>query len=71
MANKPELNVYVVREYEKNGEKRKFFTKVGVGFLTEKQGAWLRLDDGIAISGRNIFVGHAKEAEAAGETEGQ
>lgn len=70
MTNRPELNVYVVRDYEKNGEKRKFFTKVGVGFLTEKQGAWLRLEDGISISGRNIFVGHAKD-EGAAEGEGQ
>lgn len=70
MSNRPELNVYVVRDYETNGEKRKFFTKVGVGFLTEKQGAWLRLEEGISISGRNIFLGPAREAEAAGDTEG-
>jgi hypothetical protein len=67
-GKKPDLIVSSVREYESNGEKRKFFTKVGVGYVSEK-GCWISIDPNISVTG-TLYCGPPKTEAAQGDDYG-
>lgn len=57
MSEKTEIyDLLKVREYEQDGQQKAAFTRVGVAFPTEKGGFTLRIDEGIAVSGRVELV---------------
>lgn len=70
-SKKPDLTVYAVSEYKvrTTGEVKKFFTKVGSGYTNGTNGAWISIVDGVALSGKSIYIAPRKE-KLQGEPEG-
>ena len=51
------FNVYVTEEYEKDGEAKTRWNRVGSAFLHEKgQGMNVQIAPGIAVSGRIVIL---------------
>ncbi len=63
--SKTPYNLLHVREYEKDGEKKKVYTRVGVAFEIEG-GFSLQVDEGLALTGRALILPR-KEREQADE----
>ncbi|WP_210461809.1 hypothetical protein [Pantoea ananatis] len=63
--HKPKYNVYVTQEYEQNGEKKTFWTKIGVAFENKSQGLNIQLIPGISVSGKMVLL-EPKEKEETG-----
>lgn len=62
MSKKP-YNLLTVREYEKDGEKKRVYTRVGVAFEIDG-GFSLQVDEGLALTGRALILPRKERDEA-------
>lgn len=61
----PKYNAYVTHEYEQNGEKKTFWTKIGVVFENRNNGLNLTIVPGISVSGKIVLL-EPREKEESG-----